>query len=259
MTLQPALDNYQTPDGSNIIQVTNVKDLGIIMSDSAMFESQVSDAIKRGSNMSSWIFRVFRTREKNAMMTLFRSLVLPHLEYCCQLWCPHFLRDIRRLEDVQRSFTVRIAGLENKHYWDRLEELKLFSLERRRERYIILYMNKILLGIVPNLHDDRFRIEETRSVRGDRFCKVPSINRTPPMKIRNCVENSFPVLGPKLFNSLPKEIRNFSGSPLSFKLKLDKLLLSITDKPCTVGYHQSAASNSIIAQLAQMRAGGVYL
>ena len=209
--------------------------------------------------MSSWALRVFKTRAVEPMMTLFKALVIPHLEYCCQLWSPHLLKDIRRLEAIQRSFTARIAGMDQLTYWERLEHLKLYSLERRRERYIILYTYKIIQNLVPNFRDDRFTINTYSSVRGNRLCRVPSISRASRAKIRNLVEHSFAIRGPKLFNCLPAEIRNFQGSFLTFKFKLDKLLSQVIDQPCTPGYHQPAVSNSIIAQLAQMRADGLYL
>ena len=209
--------------------------------------------------MSSWVLRVFRTREEEPMMTLFRAMVIPHLEYCCQLWSPHLLRDIRRLEAVQRSFTARIAGLGHLSYWERLVHLKLYSLERRRERYIVLYVYKIINNIVPNLCEERFAIKTYLSVGGNCLCRVPTISRASTAKIRNMVENSFAVQGPKLFNCLPSEIRNFRGSFLAFKTKIDKFFNKVNDQPCTLGYHQSAASNSLIAQLAQQRADGIFL
>ena len=88
---------------------------------------------------------------------------------------------------------------------------------------------------------------------------MPKISRSSSSKIRSIVENSFAVNGVKLFNSLPSELRNFEGTFVAFKARLDKFLLKIQDKPCTPGYHQSAASNSIVAQLAQMRADGIFL
>ena len=51
----------------------------------------------------------------------------------------------------------------------------------------------------------------------------------------------------------------FQGSFLTFKRKLDKFLNQVCDKPCTPGYHQPATSNTLIAQLAQMRADGTFL
>ena len=192
-------------------------------------------------------------------MTLFKSMVIPRLEYCCQLWSPHLLKDIQRLEAVQRSFTARISGLQHLNYWQRLAHLKLYSLERRRERYLVLYIFKIISKLVPNLRDTRFSIETCYSVRGDRKCSVPSISRSPSAKIRKLAENSFAVNGVNLFNQLPPELRNYQGTLIGFKTRLDKFLVKIHDKPCTPGYHQSAHSNSFVDQLRQMRRDGISL
>ena len=56
------------------------------------------------------------------------------------------------VEKVQRSFTKFISGMTGLSYTERLTVLKLYSLQRRRERYIIIYVWKILEGLVPNLN-----------------------------------------------------------------------------------------------------------
>ncbi len=57
---------------------------------------------------------------------------------------------ISKLEAIQRNFTNRLHGLQELDYWERLHELKIYSLERRRDRYCILYVFKIVNDIVPN-------------------------------------------------------------------------------------------------------------
>ena len=53
----------------------------------------------------------------------------PHLEYCIQLGSPQH-SDL--LEQVQRKAMKMIRGMEHLSYEERLRELELFSLEKRR-------------------------------------------------------------------------------------------------------------------------------
>ena len=102
-------------------------------------------------NMCAWILRTFHSRSEELMMTLWKSLVLPILDYCSQLWCPSKTGLIQEIEDIQKSFTRKIHSLKRGDYWERLDTYNLYSLQRRRERYRILYVWKILQNIVPNV------------------------------------------------------------------------------------------------------------
>ena len=85
------------------------------------------------------------------MLTLLKQLILSTIEYCCPVWSPSDNINIDKLEKVQRSFTKRIYGLNQMDYWDRLVHLHLFSVQRRRERYMIIYIWKIIHGLVPDI------------------------------------------------------------------------------------------------------------
>ena len=104
------------------------------MSADETFSHHINCTTKTGTKLTGWILRTFQTREVACMLTLWKALVLPKLEYCYQLWILYKIGDIVKLEGLQRTFTSRIWGLQHMNYWERLEELKLYSLQKRREQ-----------------------------------------------------------------------------------------------------------------------------
>ena len=98
----------------------------------------------------------FISRDATTMLTLFKCVVLSRLDYGSQLWSPTQIKSLNKIERVQRSFTKFITGMRPLSYDDRLKSLHLYSVQRRFERYTIIYIWKILESMVPNLSQPNY-------------------------------------------------------------------------------------------------------
>ena len=104
------------------------------------------------------------------------------------------------------------------------------------ERYRAIYIWKILEGISPNCG-----INMITSDRRGREVQIPQMKGKG--RFNTIREGSFQVHGAKIFNSLPKAIRNLSKiSVEEFKLSLDKFLQTLPDEPKLPGYIPSGCS-----------------
>ena len=159
--------------------------------------------------------------------------------------------NMSRLEKLQSSFTRKMKSTKELNYWERLKHFQMLSQERRMQRYKIIYTWKILEGKVPNCG-----ITSHENARKGRLCIIPALKRS-NQKIQTLRENSFQIIGPRLFNCLPSNIRNKTKCSIDdFKFLLDQFLSKIPDEPKLPGYLPTASnlntgqpSNCLIDQI----------
>ena len=174
------------------------------------------------------------------MLTLYKSMVPSQLEYCSPLWNPFKISAIQELESVHELFTSKISGMTELNYWDRLQQLSLMSLQRRKERYKILHMWKVLHSTMSN----DLNIEFFHRPRLGNQAKVPDRNRSSSAFRLSAYKHSFAVMGPKLWNCIPYVLNTIQDFPFS-KRKLTVFLLSNPDTSPARGY-TPANLNSIL-------------
>ena len=131
------------------------------------------------------IFRGFVSRNPELLTRAFVTYVRPILEYSTCVWSPYTLKDIRKLENVQRYFTRRLFSKSSYSYNERLNILGIKSLECRRLEYDIKMYFKIIHG-QTNLDPNKFFL----------FTERNSVTRGHNLRIRKHLFQSN-----RLFNS----------------------------------------------------------
>ena len=126
------------------------------------------------------------------MLTVLRTLIQPRLDYCSQLWSPRNQYSINLLESVQKHFIsqVKSPALKEMTYWERLRELRVYSQERRRERYQICFLWKLSQGLIKG-----FEVQWQWSDRRGRLAIPASIPGNAPTSVKHAREKFLNVHG----------------------------------------------------------------
>ena len=247
------IEMYKNSSNENIKSGDSVKDLGVIASRDMSFKEHINSVTLSCRITSGMLLRTFQTREREVMLKLFHTYIRSKMEYCCSVWSPTMQGDINELERIQKSFTNKIQGMEDLDYHQRLKELKLYSLERRRERYLTIYAWQMLEGIKENylgLKVSKYGRNRTIQSHPIRWSyngkKIKHSNRS-------IVHRSTGKKMERLYNCLPPKLRNMEGkSTDTFKTHLDRWLRSVPDTPRIDNYGAGvgAETNSLTNQAA---------
>ena len=158
---------------------------------------------------------------------MYRTFIRGIIDYGCVAWYPTNYTMIDPLENVLRVYTKKIPAIRNLHYWDRIKQMDISSVQRRVERFFIITTWKILEDLKPG----KERINHVWTRKGREIVPPRSLLNmsSTVVKLR---QDSFYHCGALLFNACPREVRDTTGVSLNvFKGKLNKWLRWVPDHP----------------------------
>ena len=208
--------------GQMLGDVISEKDLGVVFSKDLKVRQQCEEAYKRASQILGLIHRTIQYRNPSVLVTLYKSMVRPHLEHCSVAWSPHYVKDKALLERVQHRFTRMFPELKDLPYSQRLAKLHLWSLEERRNRADLIEIFKMIKGFSAVSWTHFFTRNESTVTRGHNW-KLMKKRARSDLRL-----HSFSHRSVNRWNSLTQEEVDAS-SVNSFKTYLEKRRLRKMD------------------------------
>ena len=204
--------------GSLIPQVQSVVYLGVTLSGDLSWAKHIDNVCSKAKRQLGFLHRQFYHAGPPCLIQLYKSLVLPILDYCSCVWDPHFATHENKLESVQ-ALAAKIATKQwNSNYNDLLKLLSWPRLSIRRKKQKVSLCHRIISGhsIIP---PSFFSPHPSPHLRHNHHMPLSY------PKIRTSAHlSSFSVSVIPLWNSLPPSVVSVSNS-VSLKNALSRFFI----------------------------------
>jgi hypothetical protein len=180
------------------------------------FSEHVSNTGSKASKLLGMARRNFWNCPKHVRETVYKTMARPKLEYACEAWDPHYKKDIKTLEKVQRkggTFCLQnyaplasVTGM--------LDMLGWKTLEERRVESRLTMMYKISNNLVDFNTDQYLKLHPESRTRGSHPLKHQI-----PKATKDVFKYSYFPRTIREWNKLPPELV-LSSSLGEFKTKL---------------------------------------
>ena len=199
-------------NNETIEQVHEFKYLGVILDSSLKFAKHTDYITRKVNAKIAALGRVRNYLPNVLMLTLYKSLIRPHFDYCDIVWgcCPKYLQD--RLQILQNRALRIINKMDRYTSIDDLHNMShIPTLKERRKIHLQIFMYKVFHNLAPNTITSKFKrtndaySHSTRAAASNSFC-IPSIDK-------DYGKNSLSYRGAICWNSISPENRKLPSLP----------------------------------------------
>ena len=137
------LDFVYQMDGKEIETVDSICDIGVNIQSNLRFTNHCNSLVRKAHFVMRNLFNTFKCHDIKFYVSLYCTYVRPILESSSPIWSPFLKSNIDSIESVQRYFTRRLPGLRDLSYFERLDIVKLETLESRRIKADLFMLYKM--------------------------------------------------------------------------------------------------------------------
>ena len=192
-------------DGHSIERVNSYKCLGVQVDETLSWEAHISEVVSKVAKVLAALRRLRPICPQSTLVTIYKSLILLHLDYCSAVWGCIGNGLSQKLEKLQNRAARIITGSS----WDArsapiLNALKWNSLADRRAKQLKSLMFKTVNNLVPEYLSDKFASVNTihrHNLRGAQH------NLFIPRPNTEALKKSFRYRGAVTWNSLSAEAK----------------------------------------------------
>ena len=218
----PRKSNYSVSNTSfevhfrnNIIEkVSSIRFLGVIINENLSWKEHMNTIKRKIRSSLGSIMRVKPCLTTKAMLILYNSLLLSHLRYCITSWCFGNRTKINQLQRICNKFIRAMYGIKRRGCVKNVMiKNELLNIQQLYESEIAILMYKFQKRTLPIPIQQLFQLKPCQiKTRSDSQIISSSFRTT-------ICQQSIKFIGPKIWNTLPQEIKNCS-TLVSFKNKL---------------------------------------
>ena len=195
-------------DEISLNSVSCFKYLGVIIDKNLTWNPHV-DALCKELNVMVWIFtRLRRYLSRECLMQIYQSIVQPKLDYGVTLWGYGSEKNVIKVQRMQNRIVRAILNnydFINCRGVELVAGLNIFNVTQRRDYFMSVTMFKCMHDLAPAYMCNEVLMAIEVS---DRLTRNVDVNDLyVPSVAKECTKNSFTYSGPKIWNSLPRELK----------------------------------------------------
>jgi hypothetical protein len=192
-------------DGEQIARVTTMKYLGVEIDEKLDFKQHVDTTIKKMAKKVGFLGRIQQKLTKTAKITIYNSIISPHLDYCSSILFLANEEYLNRMQIIQnRAMRIILRCHRRTHVKTMLDNLEWQSTKQRIYMNTLVFIFKIKHNMAPDYLSSKLlytREATTHVLRNADDFRLPRYNRT-------YTQNSLWHAGLNEFNKLPLNVKN---------------------------------------------------